>query len=42
MKRLNQELQNQTSHLAHGYDRQDFEKLLYGAEKAALAKSRRH
>lgn len=40
MKRLNQELQNQTSHLAHGYDRQDFEKLLYGAEKAALTKSR--
>lgn len=38
MKRIRQELDNQTSHLAYGYDRIEFEKLLYGAEKAALDK----
>lgn len=40
MKRIRQELDNQTSHLAYGYDRIEFEKLLYGAEKAALDKTR--
>lgn len=33
--RMHQELQNPTN-LAYGYNRQEFEKLLYGAQKAAL------
>lgn len=36
--RMYQEL-NDPSHLAYGYNRQEFEKLLYGAQKAALDSS---
>ncbi|ODV79880.1 uncharacterized protein CANTADRAFT_89496 [Suhomyces tanzawaensis NRRL Y-17324] len=38
--RVKQEVQDQGNHLAYGYERTEFEKLLYGAEKAALDKAK--
>jgi small subunit ribosomal protein S15 len=40
ISRIKQQLSNQSQFLASGYDRIEFEKLLYGAEKAALDKSK--
>ncbi|ABN68707.1 predicted protein [Scheffersomyces stipitis CBS 6054] len=40
MNRIKKEVENHTNHLAYGFDRVEFEKLLYGAEKAALDKSK--
>lgn len=39
MKEIRDTLQDQENRLAYGYDRVEFEKLLYGAEKVALDKA---
>ncbi|KAK6463129.1 hypothetical protein DFJ63DRAFT_318293 [Scheffersomyces coipomensis] len=40
MTRIKKEVQNADTRLAGGYDREEFEKLVYGAEKSALDKSK--